>query len=75
MLLYKIQIALSSVMSVRCPWNVRGVVIVVDGRQVDAYAVNELDSNMMHPLAGLTAPTTTAGGGLTLQLRRLVWST
>ena len=24
---------------------------LVDGRQVDAYAVNDFDNNMMHPLA------------------------
>lgn len=27
---------------------------LVDGRQVDAYAVNELDNNMTHPLADST---------------------
>jgi len=45
---------------------------LVDGRQVDAQAVNELDNDGHDAPARLTAPTTT-DGGLTLQLRRLDW--
>ena len=54
---------------------------LVDGRQVDAYAVNELDNNMMHPLADGTNDNSwrlDASACVVVvrrRLRRLDWST